>query len=83
MFITNPAHEFDRSPYECLELPLPICGLPDSVDLWKQTHDDHIPIDLEMTHTIIDPSLYCKFENSQSIGINGSYVDDLLPTGSN
>ena len=34
-----------------------------------------------MTPTIIDPSLYCQFEDDQLFGINGSYVDDLLRAG--
>ena len=34
-----------------------------------------------MTPTIIDPSPYCKFEKSQIIGINRSYVDGLLHKG--
>ena len=58
IFITNPAPELDLSPHEYLELLKPTCGLADSGDQWHKTLDDHIQIDLEMTPTIIDPSLY-------------------------
>ena len=34
-----------------------------------------------MTQNIIEPSLYCKLEDRELIGINGNYVDDLLQTG--
>ena len=34
-----------------------------------------------MTPIIIDPSLYCEFEDDQLVGINGSYVGDLLREG--
>ena len=30
-----------------------------------------------MTTTIIDPSLYCQFEDEQLVGINGGYVDNF------
>ena len=83
IFITNPAPKFDLSPQACLELLKPIYGLVDSRDQWNQTLDDHIQINLEMTCTIIDPLLYCNFENNHIIGINSSYVDDLLRTGTN
>ena len=45
--------------------------------------DSHIQIGMEMISTIIDPSLYCRFENNQIIGINISYADDVLRTGAN
>ena len=34
-----------------------------------------------MTSVIVDPSLYCYFEDDQLILINWSYVDDLLRAG--
>ena len=34
-----------------------------------------------MTPTIINPFLFCKFEDDQLVGINGSYVDDFLRAG--
>ena len=34
-----------------------------------------------MKRTIIHHSLYCQFEGQDLIGINGSYVDDLLRAG--
>ena len=36
-----------------------------------------------MTHAVIDPSLYCQFEDYHLMGINGSYVDDVLRVGTN
>ena len=36
-----------------------------------------------MTQTIIDPSLYCKFEKDELDGLNGNYVDDLLRAETN
>ena len=34
-----------------------------------------------MNPTIIDPSLYGTFDDDQLLGINGSYVNDLLRAG--
>ena len=76
--ITNTAPEFELSPDECLELLKPIYDLADLGDQWHQILHDHLQMDLEMTTTIIDPSLYYKFEGDQLAGINGSYVDNLL-----
>ena len=39
--------------------------------------------DLKMTPTLIDPPLYCQFEDDQLVGINGSYTDDLPLTETN
>ena len=36
-----------------------------------------------MTSATIDPSLYCLFEDDKLVGIDGSYVDDLLRAGTN
>ena len=36
-----------------------------------------------MIPTIINLSLHCQFEDSQFVGINGSYVDDLLRAETN
>ena len=43
--------------------------------------DDHVRIDLKMTPTTIDPSLYYQFEDDRLVWINGIYVDDLLRAG--
>ena len=83
IFIANPASEFQLSPEECLELLKSIYDLADPGDEWHRTLDDHVQIDLKMTPIIIDPSLYCQFEDDQIVGINGSYVDDLLQAGTN
>ena len=77
IFITNLAPEFELSPEECLELPKPIYGLADIGDESHGILDDHAQIDLKMIPTIIDPSLYCYFEDDKLIQINESYVDDL------
>ena len=58
IFITNPAPEFDLLSEECLELLKPFYGLADSGDEWHLTLDDHVQLDLNMTPTITDPSLY-------------------------
>ena len=34
-----------------------------------------------MTPTIVDPSLYCHFEEEKLVGINGNYFDDPLGAG--
>ena len=36
-----------------------------------------------MTPTVVDPSLYYLFRSGELIGINGSYIDDLLRGGNN
>ena len=71
------------SPEECLELLKPIYDLADSGDEWHRTLDDHAQINSNMTPTIVDPSLYCQFEDDRFVGINGAYVDDLLRAGMN
>ena len=40
--------------------------------------DDHVLIYLEMTPTIIDPSLYYNFESNQITKVNGSYTGDFF-----
>ena len=81
MFITSPAPEFELFAEKCQELLKPIYGIAYSGDEWKRTLDDHIQIDLKLTPAIIDTSFYCQFEYNQLVGINRSYIDDLLQTG--
>ena len=81
--ITNPALKFELSPEEWLELLKSIYSLVDSRDEWQITLDNHVQTDLKMTRTIIDHSLYRQFEYDHILGINGSYVDDLLLYGTN
>ena len=38
-------------------------------------------MELKMTPTVIDACLYFQFRSGELIGINGSYVDDLLHSG--
>ena len=83
IFIMNPETELELYPQECLELLLPIFGLAESEDEWHQALDHHVQIDLKMNPTIINPSLYCLFEDDKSIGINVGYVDDFLQAGKN
>ena len=83
IFITNPELKFELSPEEFLEFPKPIYSLADPGNEWNRTLDDHIQIDFKMIPTIIDPSLYCQFEDDQLVGINGRYVDDFLRVGMN
>ena len=78
IFITNPAPELELSHGECLEHLKSIYDYADSGDEWHRTLAYHVQIDLEMFHTIVDPSLYCQFEDDKLVGVNGSYVDDLL-----
>ena len=73
IFITNPAPEFELSPDECLETLKPIYDLAGSGNEWHQTLDNKVKIDLKMTLTISDLSLYCQFEDSQLVGINRSF----------
>ena len=45
--------------------------------------DDHLRNGLAIIAAIIDPSLYCKLENSQLIGLNVIFVDDFLRVENN
>ena len=79
--MTNPEPEFELFAEKCLESLKPIYSLASSGDEWHQTRDDHVKIDPKMTATIIDSSQYCQFVDGQPVGINGSYVNDILRTG--
>ena len=81
LFIIDPAPEFELSPEEFPEPLKLICGLADSRNDCHGTLDGHILIDLKMTPTVIDPSLYHQLVDDQLDEINGSYVDDLLQAG--
>ena len=78
IFIKNPEPEFELSPGECLELLKTIYDLADSGDEWHRTLDDHVQIDLKMISTLIDPSLYCNFEDGQLVILNRIYIDEFL-----
>ena len=82
IYITKSAPEFNLSSNEAL-LPLkPLYGLSDSGDLWHVSLDIHMKKDLKMKSMIADPVLYMKFNPSgELIGMNGSYVDDVLQAG--
>ena len=81
VFISNPAPEFELDPSECFELLKPLYGLDDAGDLWFQSLHNHLVSDLHLEHTKCDPSLYLCICKGQLIGINGSYVEDLLRAG--
>ena len=81
VFISNPAPEFELHPNECFELLRPLYGLSDAGDLWHQTLNAHLVNELQFTPTKADPSLYLAHDNDTLIGLNGSYVDDLLRAG--
>ena len=81
VFISNPAPEFELSPNECFELLRPLYGLSDAGDLWHQTLHAHLVNDLGLVPTTVDPSLYFARANGELVGLNGSYVDDLLRAG--
>ena len=83
VFIHNPAPEFELDPSECFELLLPLYGLCDAGDLWHQTLRKHLTDELELEPTKVDPSLYFSFRLGELVGINGTYVDDLLRAGDN
>ena len=71
-----PASTFMLNSEICIQLLKPIYGLADCVDKWYRILHDHIKADVKIELTIIDVSLYCKFDDYDLIGINGSKVDD-------
>ena len=81
VFISNTAPEFELDPSECFELLKPLYGLCDAGDLWFQSLHNHLLSDLHLEPTKCDPSLYLSIRKGELIGINGSYVDNLLRTG--
>ena len=81
VFIPNLAPEFELDPSECFELLLPLYGLCDAGDLWHQTLRKDLTDELELEPTKVDPSHYFSFRLGELIGINGTYVDDLLRAG--
>jgi len=81
VFIKNPAPQFELDPSECFELLKPLYGLSDAGDLWHMSLHKHLTNDLHLVPTKTDQSLYFSFRRGELIGINGSYVDDLLRAG--
>ena len=81
VFIKNPAPEFELAPDESFELLKPLHGLCDAGNLWQKSLNDHRTRELNLTPTKCDSSLYFSFRLRELIGINGSYVDDLLLAG--
>ena len=78
IFIKNPAPEFVLEPHERFELLRPLYGLCDVGDLCHRTLEKHLTKNLGLIVTKTDPSLYFSFRSVKLVGINGSYVDDLL-----
>lgn len=68
-------------PDKCFGLLLPLYRLGDAGDLWHKTFDKHLVKEINLKPTVTDPSLYFSFSDENLIGINGSYVDDLLRAG--
>ena len=65
-----------------LQLFKPLYGLSVSGDIWYRTLDAHHKEDLRMLPTKIDLVFYLCFDNNKRLlGMNGSYVDDLLRAG--
>ena len=56
-------------------------GLFDARELWHRSLEKHLTKDLGLRATRTDPSLYFPFRSGKLVGINGSYVDDLLRKG--
>ena len=63
IIITNPAPELELYPGECLDLPKTIYGLADPGDKCHRALDARVHIDLKLIPLIIDPSLYCQFQD--------------------
>lgn len=78
VFIKNPSKEFELNRDEYFELLKPLFGLRNSEDLRHKTLLELLTNDLNMQPTKADPSLYFINRLSKLIGINGSYVDELL-----
>ena len=53
-------------------------GLADAGDLRQTFLDKHLVDDIGMIQSVVDPSMYFHFKENMLIGINGTYVDDLL-----
>ena len=53
-----------------MDLLNPIYRFADSEDEWHRTLDCQVQIDLKMIPTIVDPFLYCQFEENQFVGTN-------------
>ena len=65
-----------------LQLLKPLYGISDSGDIWYKTLDAQNKTDLKMIPSKVDPVYNLRFDsNKHLIGMNGSYVDDLLRAG--
>ena len=81
VFIKDPEPEFEVETEESFELLRPLYGLADAGDLWHKTLRQHLTTDIDLEPTKAGPSLYFSFRKGEIVGINGSYVDDLLREG--
>ena len=81
VFINNPAPEFQLDPDKCFELLKPLYGISDAGDFWHMTLNKYLINELCLMPNKNYPSLYFSFRRRELIGINGSYVDDLLRAG--
>ena len=74
--------ELDFEEDMALQLIKPLYGLSDSGDMWYKTPDTQNKENFKLILTKIDPVFYlCFDESKRSIGMNRSFVDDLLCAG--
>ena len=73
--------EIELSQEELIQIIKPLYGLSDSGDYWDETLRIHHLENLKMKQSTGDLSLFFKRLGNKLVGISGSYVDDLLGTG--
>jgi Reverse transcriptase (RNA-dependent DNA polymerase) len=66
---------------ELLKLFLPLYGLTEGGDYWRETLTKHHTDDLKMKQTKGDFSLFFKHVANRLVGLSGSFVDDLVRAG--
>lgn len=79
IFVCPDVLELDRD--TLLQVVKPLYGLTDAGDYWGQTLTDHHTKELKMEQATGDFSLFFKRIAGKLTGISGTYVDDILRTG--